>query len=73
MEYRHFFVVDDNNNRVGKFDISSERRREQIVNRLPDDLELDPIRIPEHAAGKEQALEQLTENTIEWDSRLERV
>ena len=67
---RHFFVVDENGDKVGAFDISSERKRKHIIDQLPDDLNVDPIRIPDHAEGREQALEQITEATIDWDGRI---
>ena len=64
-ECRHFFVVDADGNRIGKFDIQSKR---QIS--LPDGCEFEPIRIPKHAEGREKAIQRLTENTVKWDSRL---
>jgi hypothetical protein len=64
-EYRHFFVVDSNNNRVGAFDLESQREIE-----LPDDFALEPIPLPDDAVGRDQALQQLTNTTVDWDDRL---
>lgn len=69
-EYRHFFVSNENNNRVGKFDVQSKAGRKRLSERLADDLSIDPIRIPEHAENHEQAIQNLTKNTVEWDDRI---
>lgn len=64
---RYYFVVDGDGNRVAAFD---------DVNKSPieirDGHSLDPIPIPDVAADRGQALQKLTDATVDWDSFYEK-
>lgn len=68
-DYRHFFVVDDaTGQRVGAYDVDGQQARDNLAERLPDGYSIEPIRIPGHAAGREQTIEQLTAAAVNWDA-----
>ena len=63
---RHFFVRDEDGNCVGKFDIDSKKARKKLIENLPDDLSVDLIELP-----REDALELLISEPVDWDRRLD--
>lgn len=58
----YYFVVDENGNRVAAFDDSTGSDIDP-----KDGHSIKPIRIPDVAADKEEALEILTDATVDWD------
>jgi len=66
----HIVVSNDGGTVVGQFDVRSERRRKRIHDSIPDDLSVSERSIPGDMAAAE-SLDKLSNNTVQWDDRVE--
>jgi len=73
IESRHFVVEDNIGNVVGKFDISNQETRDRIEDTVAEesDLSIRVIKIPEQATDRSEVLDILTNESVNWDERLE--